>query len=87
MEDTTIRLIQPRDNKALAVIIRDSLAEFGANKPGTVFYDPTTDHLFELFQTPKSIYYVAVINNELVGGGGIFPSPGLPDDTCELVKM
>ncbi|HWJ93072.1 MAG TPA: GNAT family N-acetyltransferase [Flavisolibacter sp.] len=36
---------------------------------------------------PRSVYYVALLNGEPVGGGGIFPSPGLPADTCELVKM
>jgi putative acetyltransferase len=28
-----------------------------------------------------------MINGETAGGGGIFPSSGLPSDTCELVKM
>lgn len=95
-----IRTIQPGDNIALAAIVRSSLAEFGANKPGTVYYDDTTDHLYELFQTPRSIYYVALsspnvaligsndsFSGSLIGGAGIFPSPGLPEDTCELVKM
>jgi Sortase and related acyltransferases len=82
-----IRTIQAADNAALAGIIRSALAEFGANKPGTVYYDPTTDALFELFQTPGSIYYVAEQNNQLLGGAGIFPSNGLPEGTCELVKM
>jgi putative acetyltransferase len=81
------RIIQPADNAALAVIIRDSLAEFGANKPGTVFYDPTTDALYELFQAPGSIYFVAEDNGRILGGAGIFPSPGLPEGVCELVKM
>lgn len=83
----TIRNIQPSDNPHLAVIIRNSLAEFGANKPGTVFYDPTTDNLFTLFQQPGSIYYVAESDNTIIGGAGIFPSNGLPQGTCELVKM
>lgn len=84
----TIRTIEEKDNAALARIIRTTLKEFAANHPGTVYYDDTTDALYQLFsQTPGSIYYVAEYNNELVGGGGIFPSPGLPDDTCELVKM
>ncbi|WP_163362824.1 GNAT family N-acetyltransferase, partial [Escherichia coli] len=62
--------------------------EFGANKPGTVFYDDTTDHLYELFQSaPLSAYYVAEKNGELIGGAGIFPTEGLPANTCELVKM
>lgn len=88
MTDTvTIRQLQPADNPEIARIIKTTLAEFGANKPGTVYFDPTTDHLFELFQRPRAIYYVALLNQQLVGGGGIYPTEGLPDDTCELVKM
>ena len=83
----SIRLITPKDNVALAAVIRAALTEFGANKPGTVYYDPTTDHLFELFQTEGSIYYVAEIDGTLVGGCGIFPTKGLPEGTCELVKL
>lgn len=83
-----IRPIQPSDNPALAKIIRDTLTEFDANHPGTVYYDATTDALFELFQRPLSAYYVAESDNgKIVGGGGIYPTEGLPDDTCELVKM
>lgn len=88
LSDINIRTIEPTDNAAMATIIRTALTEFKANKPGTVYYDPTTDALYELFQsTPKSIYYVAVYNNELVGGAGIYPTDNLPDATCELVKM
>lgn len=87
MSSVTIRTIQPADNQALAVIIRNALAEFGANKPGTVYYDATTDALYELFRQQGSIYYVAEEEGVLIGGAGIFPSPGLPPATCELVKM
>ncbi|MEO8406571.1 MAG: GNAT family N-acetyltransferase [Chitinophagaceae bacterium] len=83
----TIRPIAPADNAPLATIIRNTLAEFGAAKPGTVYYDPTTDHLFELFQQPGSAYFIALLDNEMVGGGGIYPTEGLPAGTCELVKM
>ena len=83
-----LRFIQQSDNQAIAKIIRDTLAEFGANHPGTVYFDSATDTLFEVFQKPKSVYYIAE-NEEgkIVGGGGIFPTEGLPPDTCELVKM
>jgi putative acetyltransferase len=84
---TVIRPIQPTDNTALASIVRNALAEFGANKPGTVYYDPTTDALYELFQTPGSFYLVATDDEKLLGGAGIFPSAGLPPGVCELVKM
>ena len=87
MTSILIRTIQPTDNPYLAVIIRNALAEFGANKPGTVFYDPTTDDLFNLFQQPGSIYYVAEQDGTIIGGAGIYPSNGLPQGTCELVKM
>ena len=83
----TIRNIQPSDNPALAKIVKNTLAEFGANHPGTVYYDETTDALYELFQKERSVYNVAIINGEVVGGGGIYPTDGLPRDTCELVKM
>ena len=82
-----IRPIQPADNPVIAKIIRDTLTEFGANHPGTVYYDPTTDALFELFRQEKSVYNIAEVDGKIVGGGGIFPTAGLPADTCELVKM
>lgn len=81
------RTIQPGDNAAIAKIIRDTLEEFGANHPKTVYFDPTTDRLFELFQKPRSIYYIAEDDGKIAGGAGIYPSDGLPGDTCELVKM
>ena len=82
-----IRKIEFNDNAELASIVRSSLAEFGANKPGTVYYDDTTNHLYELFQKPGSIYYSVEQDKKLLGGAGIYPSLGLPDETCELVKM
>ena len=86
--DILIRPIELTDNAAIADIIRSSLEEFGANHPGTVYYDESTDHLFELFQAvPQSSYFIAEKNGVVIGGAGIFPTAGLPADTCELVKM
>jgi putative acetyltransferase len=85
--DLIIRNIALNDNEAIAKVIRVALTEFGANKPGTVFYDATTDHLFELFQVPGAIYFIAELKGTLVGGAGIYPTEGLPDKTCELVKL
>ena len=82
-----LRTILQTDNNRLASIIRNTLAEFGANRPGTVYFDSSTDTLFEVFSIPRSIYFVALKENEIIGGAGIYPSPGLPPDTCELVKM
>ncbi len=83
-----IRPIQPSDNPLLAKIIRETLTEFGADHPGTVYYDRTTDELYELFQKVRSAYYVLETDDgKVVGGGGIYPTGELPDGTCELVKM
>lgn len=88
LQNITIRPIEPKDNAAIAQIIRTALTEFGANKPGTVFYDDSTDHLFELFAAePQSAYFIALQGDVVVGGAGIYPTEGLPENTCELVKM
>jgi putative acetyltransferase len=88
IQEIQIRPSQPEDNPAIARIIRSVLEEFGANKPGTVYFDTETDHLFELFsKTPGSSYQVAIQDGILLGGAGIFPTPNLPERTCELVKM
>lgn len=82
-----IRTIQPNDNKALAVIIRNALTEFSAAKPGTVFFDETTDKLSAVFEKEGSCYFCLWVNDELMGGAGIYPTEGLSTDTCELVKL
>lgn len=81
------RKIRPEDNPKIASVIRSVLKEHGVDKPGTVFTDPTTDNLYELFQTANSIYWIAVENNKIIGGCGIFPTSGLPTKCSELVKL
>jgi putative acetyltransferase len=83
----TIRQIELQDNIDIAFVIRTALTEFGANKPGTVYFDPTTDHLFELFRAAGSVYFVALKDGRIIGGAGIFPTENLPKGTCELVKL
>lgn len=87
MKDIQIRTIEPGDNPFLSKIVKETLAEFGANHPDTVYYDPTTDTLSEVFKKEGSIYFVALLDGRIIGGGGIYPTDGLPEDTCELVKM
>jgi putative acetyltransferase len=79
--------LKEENDAILASIIRNTLAEFGANHPGTVYFDPETDHLSTVFTVPRCWYRLAKLDGEIVGGAGFYPSPGLPEDTCELVKM
>lgn len=71
----------------MAIIIRKSLEDFNAAKPGTVYFDETTDHLSDVFKTKNSAYFIIEINGELSGGAGFYPTEGLPENVCELVKM
>ena len=82
-----IRKIAAEDNAAMAAIIRNSLTEFNAAKPGTVYFDETKDRLSDLFQQKKDAYFVIEEDGEIAGGAGIFPTKGLDENTCELVKM
>ncbi len=81
------RKIEHHDNAELSKLIKSTLEEYGANKPGTVYFDNSTDHLYELFEEPNSYYEVALIDGKIVGGCGIFPTHGLPHGYIELVKL
>jgi putative acetyltransferase len=83
-----IREIRQEDNQTLATIIRKTMEEFKINKPHTIYFEATTDTLFELFRsTEGSKYFVAELDGELVGGAGIFPTDQLPLGVCEFVKF
>ncbi len=83
----TYRNIELKDNKELADLIRTVFREFRIDRPGTVYFDPTTDSLYELFRVPRSVYWIADENGVMAGGCGIYPTPGLPDGCAELVKF
>jgi putative acetyltransferase len=80
------RLIEEKDNKEIAELIRSVFQEFNIHRPGTVYFDPTTDNLFKLFRMPGSEYWIAE-ENKRIGGCGVYPTPGLPEGCAELVKF
>jgi len=61
------RHLEKEDNKSLAELIRSVFREFGIARPGTVYFDPTTDDLFALFSTPGSEYWIAEDDGIQVG--------------------
>lgn len=84
----TYRLIEQKDNSFLAKFIREVFIEHNAHhREGTIFYDQTTDNLHLLFQTNKSVCWIALVNNEIVGCCGIYPTTGLRKGYAELVKF
>jgi len=84
----TIRPIQQSDNQIIASLIRSVLSEHHANKPGTAFFDKSLDCLYETFkELGSACYFIAEKNKTVIGGGGVYPTPGLPEGYCELVKL
>jgi putative acetyltransferase len=81
------RPIEQRDNREIAEVIRKIFREHKIDMPGTVYTDPTTDRLYELFRRSGSIYWIAEDDGVIVGGCGIYPTDGLPDGCVELVKF
>lgn len=87
MAEMTIREVQQEDNPFLEKIIKGVFTEFDAPKNGTVYSDPTTGHLFELFRVKNAHLYIAEKNNEIIGCCGIYPTESLPTNCLEIVKF
>lgn len=82
-----IRQVKESDNDYLSTIIRKVFEEHEAPKRGTVYSDPTTDSLYDLFKPETSILWVAEENKIPVGCCGVYPTTGLPKSCAELVKF
>lgn len=87
MAEHRIRPIEPRDDPAIARIIRDVMTEFGAVGEGYSILDPEVDAMSEAYVGPTAAFFVAVRNEVVVGGAGIGPLQDGPADVCELKKM
>ena len=67
-------------------MIRGVFDELKAKTKGTVYEDPTTDALFELFQRPGAVLFVIEQNGVVHGSCGVYPTDQLPEGVAELVK-
>jgi putative acetyltransferase len=82
-----IRPIEPRDDGAVANLIRTVMPEFGASGPGFAINDPEVDAMAAAYSGAGHAYWVVELDGSVAGGGGIAPLDGGPTDTCELRKM
>jgi putative acetyltransferase len=73
------RSMTPADNAALAKIVRDAFIEFGMPQEGTVYTDPSTDHLYDVFRHPGSAYFIAEEDGVVLGGCGVYPTDALTE--------
>jgi putative acetyltransferase len=85
--DFLIRPIEPRDDSAVAAIIRAVMPEFGADGPGFAIHDAEVDAMHAAYARPRCAYLVVEVAGKVVGGGGIAPLEGGDADVCELRKM
>lgn len=82
-----LRPIEPRDDAALAAVIREVMPSFGAKGEGFAINDPEVDFMSRAYSGERACYWVAEQDGRLVGGGGFAPLEGGAPDTCELRKM
>lgn len=82
-----IRPIEPRDDAAVAGIIRDVMPEFGADGPGFAIHDPEVGAMSAAYAIPGSAYFVVERDGVVEGGGGVAALQGSDTDLCELRKM
>ncbi|HEY9112494.1 MAG TPA: GNAT family N-acetyltransferase [Rhodanobacteraceae bacterium] len=83
----TIRPIEPRDDAAVAAIIRAVMPEFGAGGEGFAIHDAEVDAMHAAYMQPCSAYFVVEIEGKVVGGGGVATLERGEPGVCELRKM
>lgn len=81
------REIQQKDNESIAKVIRDIFHELDAPKVGTAYADPILDTLYQVYQAPRSVYYVVELDGKVLGGCGVAPLENAEVSVCELQKM
>jgi len=82
-----IRPIEPRDDAAVAAIIRAVMPEFGADGPGFAIHDAEVDAMSAAYARTRCAYFVVEADGRVLGGGGVAPLEAGDADTCELRKM
>jgi putative acetyltransferase len=87
MSEPVIRPIEPRDDAAMAAVIREVMPSFGACGPGFALGDPEVDCMSSAYAAPRSAFLVVDEDGRVLGGAGIAPLAGGHADTCELRKM
>ena len=87
IQTVDIRPIAPRDDAAIARVIRTVMPEFGACGSGFAINDPEVDWMARAYAAPRSAYWVVERDGVVEGGGGVAPLEGGDADTCELRKM
>ncbi len=83
-----IRKMAFEDNMAVASLIRYNLKKHGLDIPGTVYFDPVVDNLYEFYSkgTKRGYYVLENSDNQVVGGIG-FDQFSYFENCAELQKL
>lgn len=87
MSEPLIRPIRADDDAAVAAIIREVMASFGATGPEYSSSDPEVGAMSAAYGGARSAYFVLDDGGRVTGCGGIAPLAGAESDVCELRKM
>ena len=82
-----IRTLELAHVPALLKIIADSRREYGIANRVVEILEPADHAIWSTYQRQRSLYFVALLGGEVVGGAGIAPLPGSDPLTCELQRM
>jgi putative acetyltransferase len=82
-----IRPLELADVPALLTIISAIRAEYGIGAAGVPLLEPADHALYANYQRQRTLYFVALIGGEVVGGAGVAPLSGADPLTCELQRM
>ena len=87
IERVNIIQIRKEDNAVIAEVIRTVMKEFNADPETTIIGDPSLNTMYQNYCEPKSIYFVMLDQNTVVGGCGIKKLDFANNNTCELQRM
>ncbi len=82
-----IRPLEMPDVPALLAIIADSRREYGIAERGAELLEPSDRALFANYHRQRTMYFVALLDGEIVGGAGVAPLSAADPLTCELQRM
>jgi putative acetyltransferase len=82
-----IRPLELADVPAMLGIIASTRGEYGIADRGLDLLEPADRALYQTYQKQRSLYFVALLGGEVVGGAGVAPLAGSDPLTCELQRM
>jgi len=83
----TIRPLERNDVPAMLDIIREARAQYGLAGRVESLLEPADLALYATYQRWRSLYLVAQIGGEIMGGAGVAPLADADPLTCELQRM